>query len=501
MHHQSARLVPWATLGRRKSRPSHVRRSSLSALSAVSALSLLTSCATNPATGQREFSLVSQGQEIEMGRQGAEEVERTIGLYPDSALQAYVARVGMSMAARSERPALPWRFGVVEDAAINAFALPGGPIYFTRGILTHMNSEAEMAAVMGHEIGHVTARHSAQQISRAQAMQLGLGVGSILSNDIAAFAGAASTGLGLLMLKYGRDAETQADDLGFRYMMQDGYDPRAMRDMFAMLGRLSGDAGRLPSWLSTHPDPDNRLIRTEQRIAAVSRDFSAMTLGRDVFLRRLDGVVFGENPRHGYFAGREFLHPDLRFRFSFPEGWKTQNATQAVSGISPNQDAILELRLASGTDPMAALRAFTAQDGIQSDQQQSTTINGLPAATAEWQATTQQGVLRGRVAFVTYEGRTYRILGYSTQQAYGTHRPAIMATQGSFNRVTDRAVLERQPDRVRLVTLPRAMTVREFHAAYPSRIPVEQVALINGVEVETRLPQGRLVKRVVAGGG
>lgn len=460
---------------------------------------LVTACAVNPATGRREFSLVSEGQEISMGQQGAQEVEAAIGLYPDSALQAYVAQVGLSMAAKSERPNLPWRFGVVEDAAINAFAFPGGPIYFTRGILTHMNSEAEMASVMGHEIGHVTARHSAQQISRASALQLGLGVGSLLSQEIAAISDVAGTGLGLLMLRYGRDAETQADDLGFRYMMTDGYDPRAMREMFTMLGRVSGDAGRLPSWLSTHPYPEDRLLKTEQRIAAVTRDFGDLVLKRDEFLRRIDGIVFGENPRHGYFEGREFLHPDLRFRFRFPEQWRAQNGAQAVSAVSPNQDAILELRLAAGTDPMAALRQFTGQQGIQSDQHQSIAINGLPAASAEWQAQTQQGVLRGRVVFVAYENRLYRMLGYSTQQGYGTHRPAIVATQGSFDRVTDRAVLERQPNRIRVVTVPRAMTLREFNTQQPSVIPIEQLALINGMEPETRLAAGRLIKRVVAG--
>ncbi len=466
---------------------------------ALAVLAVLSACAVNPATGRREFSLVSEGQEIAMGQEGARQVEASIGLYPDSALQAYVSGVGMSMASKSERPTLPWRFGVVEDAAINAFALPGGPIYFTRGILTHMNSEAEMAAVMGHEIGHVTARHSAQQMSRAQVAQIGLGVGSILSNEIASVAGAAGTGLGLLLLKYGREAESQADDLGFRYMMTDGYDPRAMRDMFIMLGRVTGDAGRLPNWLSSHPDPDNRLARTDERLATLTRDLSAMVVGRQVFLQRIDGVVFGENPRSGYFAGQEFLHPDLKFRLTFPSGWKTHNGTDAVTSISAAEDAIVELRLAAGADPAAALRAFAAQDGVASNQPESTTINGLPAVTAEWQAQSQQGVLRGRVAFIAYEGRTYRILGYTALANYGAHRQAIIATQTSFARVTDPAVLNRQPNRLRLVTLPRAMTLREFHSAYPSVIPIEQVALINAVDLDTRLEQGRRVKRVVGG--
>ncbi|MDZ4674458.1 MAG: M48 family metalloprotease, partial [Gemmatimonadota bacterium] len=466
----------------------------LSVLSILSVLPVLTGCAVNPATGQRQFSLVSEGQEIAMGQEGAQQVEASIGLYPDSALQAFVSRVGMSMASKSERPTLPWRFGVVEDAAINAFALPGGPIYFTRGILTHMNSEAEMASVMGHEIGHVTARHSAQMMSRAQVAQIGLGVGSILSSEIASVAGAASTGLGLLFLKYGRDAESQADELGFRYMMTDGYDPRAMRDMFIMLSRVTGEAGRLPNWLSSHPDPDNRLERTDERLAELNRDLSAAVVGRQAFMRMIDGIVFGENPRSGYFVGQEFLHPDLKFRMTFPSGWKTHNGTDAVTSISAAEDAILELRLAAGADPAAALRAFAAQEGLTSNQPESGSLNGLPAAAAEWQAQTEQGVLRGRVVFVAYEGRTYRIMGYTALANYGAYRQAFVGTQGSFARVTEASILNRQPNRLRVVTLPRAMTLREFHAAYPSVVPVEQVALINAVDLDARLAQGRQVK-------
>ena len=172
----------------------------------------MASCARNPVTGKNELSLVSEGQEIQMGQQAAQEVAQTIGFVDDSELQSYVANIGKRMAAKSERPDLPWEFHVVNDASVNAFALPGGFIYVTRGLLGSMNSEAELATVLGHEIGHVTARHSVQQISKAQLATLGLGIGSIVSSDIAQFAGLASQGLQVLFLKYGRDAENQADE-------------------------------------------------------------------------------------------------------------------------------------------------------------------------------------------------------------------------------------------------------------------------------------------------
>ena len=188
------------------------------------AMVLAAACATNPVTGKKELSLISEAQEIQMGQQAAVEVRQTSGIVPDSALLAYVRSIGLKLAKGSERPNLPWSFDVVDDPAVNAFALPGGSIFITRGILSYMQNEAELATVLGHEIGHVTARHSVHEMSRAQVFQGLLGVGSILSSDVASVAGVASQGLGLLFLKYSRDNETQADDLGFRYSLADGFD-------------------------------------------------------------------------------------------------------------------------------------------------------------------------------------------------------------------------------------------------------------------------------------
>src|SRR5262245_33031923 len=170
----------------------------------------LTSCAVNPVTGQRELSLVSEGQEIQMGREADGQISQSLGLYPDSAWQRYVASVGARMTSASERPALPWTIRVLNDPIINAFALPGGYVYVTRGILAYLTSEAELAGVLGHEIGHVTARHGAQQATRAQIAQVGLGVGAILAPpELRGVAQAAGAGVSLLFLRYGRDAERQ----------------------------------------------------------------------------------------------------------------------------------------------------------------------------------------------------------------------------------------------------------------------------------------------------
>jgi len=311
----------------------------------LSLLLSLTACVRNPVTGKKQFSLVSTQDEIAIGKQGAEDVRQSIGLLDHPQAQQYVAAVGMPMARKSERAELPWSFQVVDDPAVNAFALPGGPIFATRGLLTHLNSEAELAAVLGHEIGHVTARHSANMITQSQLAQLGLGVGMILKPDLAEYGQLAAAGVQLLLLKHGRDAERQADELGFRYMVQAGYDPREMENVFATLGRVAeeGGSGQLPGWLSTHPNPEDRMEKARERVAQLGANVEGRKVGQAEYLRLLQGMVYGQNPRHGFFRGNLFLHPDLRFQLEFPQGWKTANQTQAVLGVSPQQDAIVGL--------------------------------------------------------------------------------------------------------------------------------------------------------------
>ena len=337
-------------------------------LAAGLAATAVAGCARNPATGGRELMLVSEAQEIEMGREYDKQVVATIGLYPDPGLQRYVQELGGRLAATSERKQLPWTFRVVDDPTVNAFALPGGFIYVTRGIMVHLNSEAELASVLGHEIGHVTARHSASQISRQQLAGLGLAIGSLASSAIERYAGIASQALGVLFLKFSRDDENEADRFGLRYVQRANYDPREMPHVFRLLDRLSTaqeGGGRLPEWLSTHPAPANRLERINQQISTLEQDFSGAIINREGYERRLDGMVFGMNPREGFFKRTEFYHPELRFRLSFPPGWNTFNGKQAVAAISPERDAIVELTLAEGASADAAARAFLSQDGLQ----------------------------------------------------------------------------------------------------------------------------------------
>lgn len=457
-------------------------------------------CAVNPATGERELMLVSESQEIEMGRSYDQQIAAEMGLYPDSALQAYIHALGTRLAARSERPELPWTFRVVDDPVVNAFALPGGFIYVTRGILAHLNSEAELAAVLGHEIGHVTARHSAHQMSQTMLAQLGLAASVVAFPGVGDFAGLANAGLGLLFLKYGRDDERQADVLGLRYMHATGYDPAEMPDVFDMLGRVSEAAGGggVPGWLSTHPAPEDRRERIAARVAELSDAPGEPIVDRAGYLRRLDAIVYGDDPRQGFFRGSRFLHPELRFELTFPEGWRTQNTRQAVMAGSPEEDAVFQLTLAEEDDPTAAARAFAAAPEVDASLPVQRGIGGLPAVTFGFVSRAEDGsVLEGGAAFIQYDGRVFRVLGYSARPRWPDHNWAFERTFASFSPLEDPGVLSIEPWRLEVAELDRATTIDAI--ARDDRVPVsaDALALINAVQPGERLSAGRLVKRVV----
>ncbi|HEX2189516.1 MAG TPA: M48 family metalloprotease [Longimicrobiaceae bacterium] len=462
----------------------------------------LPGCVINPVTGQRQIALVSESQEIQMGQQAAQEAAQSLGLVDDDALQAYVQRLGARLAAESERPGLPWAFRVVDDATPNAFALPGGYIFVTRGMLNLMDSEAELAAVLGHEIGHVTARHSVTQITRAQLAQLGLGVGSILFPSAAQqLGGLASGGLQLLFLSHGRDAERQADELGFKYALREGYDVREMDDIFASLQRIGDTQGQspVPSWASTHPAPEER-IRAARARADTVPGVERLALRRAEYLGQIDGLVYGENPRNGFFQDGVFLHPELRFRLQFPQGWQTQNLPQAVLAGSPRQDAVIQLTLAGTGSAEEAAQRFLGQQGIQVGQTFRDRVNGIPVAGSSFQAQTQQGVVAGEVAFLEYGGRVYQLLAYTSASAFGSYDRLFRQVIGTFAPLTDARALAAQPNRLDIVRLDRAMTLSEFNRRYPSVVPIAELALINQVaDANASIPAGTLVKRVAAG--
>lgn len=470
------------------------RRVALAVLPVVLAL---VTCARNPVTGKRQLSLVSEEQEIALGKQAAEEIIQTMGAYPDPALQRYVEGVGMKLASRSERPKLPWRFVVLDDPTVNAFALPGGPVFVTRGILGHLNSEAELAAVLGHEIGHITARHSVEQMSQAQVAQLGLGLGMILSEDLRKVGPVAGAGLQLLFLRFGRDAERQSDELGFRYMVDHGYDPRQMASVFTTLERTSEQAGAagLPQWLSTHPDPGDRAATALKRASKVP-DPARLRVEREAYLARVDGMVFGEDPRQGYFRGDTFVHPELKFQLQLPAGWKASNGAAALVAASPEQDAAFQLASAGKLSPEQAMQKFLSQEGVRAGEGGG--VSGLPAA-RYFEAQTQQGVVRGIVSFVSHQGRTFALIGFSPAERLASREATFRQVIQSFGPLADPAAAAVEPARVELVKLPRDMTLEGFASEFRSSVPVEVLAIVNEAKPGDTLRAGTTVKRIVGG--
>ncbi len=468
---------------------------------AVVALLAALACAVNPVTGRRELMLLSQEQEIQLGRENDELVIADYGLYDDPGLAGWIEQTGHTMAAASERPQLPWTFRVVDDTIVNAFALPGGYIYMTRDILVYMNSEAEVAGVLGHEIGHVTARHGAQRYTGASLAQIGLGAGSILSSEVRALGGILQTGVGLLFLKFGRDDELQSDQLGVRYAVGAGYDPRRLAAFFRTISLMSeSGGGRLPTWLSTHPSPENRVERVLASSEPLVAGRTDLRIGRDAYLRRVDGIVFGPNPRQGVVVDGTFKHPDLLFQVDFPDGWQLQNGKQAVVSAPDDGDVIVGLTVGAmqGASLEAHANAAMQARSATSVVGASTSVAGLPAYRAHYDSTVNEVVVRASDVFIHYGDLIYDLIGYSRATVFGRHAGTIDSWQRSFRRLPRSEADRYNPDRLEVFAAPRAGPLASLVDAGPAA-SIDTLALLNGVAADARIERGTLIKRVRAG--
>jgi predicted Zn-dependent protease len=461
-------------------------------------------CAVNPVTGRRELSLVSPQQELSLGSEGYKAAVEEYGLYADPALQAYVNEVGQKVAAASHLPSLAWHFTVLDDPTVNAFAMPGGYIYITRGILAHLNSEAQLAGVLGHEIGHVTHRHTAEQMTQQQLYGLGLGVASTASKTVAKYSDLAQQGLSLLFLKYSRDDETEADELGVSYAAAAGYDPREIPGTYAMLKRVSDRSGqRLPGFLSTHPDPGNREVTTAALAQRAVQGRSDLVVnGRD-FVRRMDGIAFGDDPRQGYFVGDVFYHPALRFQMTLPAGWKHQNSRAAVAAQEPNQKAVMQFSLAAAgsLSPEAYALKLAAAGRITEARGRPEAIGGFPAWLGHVSIPQDGATATVMAAGWIRRADTlmFQALGRS-QQPGDAEEGRIFASMRSLRALTDAARLDVTSDRVKVDQVATTGTLQatlERLGATQTQFATD--ALLNNLELDETVRAGTVLKRVVAG--
>lgn len=456
-------------------------------------LSAFISCAMNPVTGQHELMLLSESDEIRLGQTTDTEIARTYGLYDDEPLQLYLENLGTRIALASHRPDLPYRFKVLDSSVVNAFAVPGGYVYITRGILAYMNSEAELAGVIGHEIGHVAARHSAQQYSRAQLAQLGLGIGTVFSETFRTYAGLAQFGVSTLFLRFSRDNERQADDLGVEYATKAGFDAGKMADFFLTLERLnpSPDSKGLPSWLSTHPNPPDRINAIRTKASEWNRRLGTtkVQVNRDVYLQRIEGMIFGEDPRQGYVADNVFFHPDLKFQFPVSRGWKLNNTPVQVQIVHPKGEGAVLFSAVPGASARTVANRFIQETRAEVLASEAITVNGLAAQRVISDLATRQGILRVLSLFIAQQEHVYIFHGISAPSLFSTNLPAFRHTMEGFRPLTDPKRIDVKPHRIRIRTTESAGTVRAaLKALDVSEQDTEKIALLNGVNLSDTIP-------------
>jgi predicted Zn-dependent protease len=486
----------------------YVMRRFIYVLNAILITLLLNSCAKNPVTGKRDLMLMSKGQEVAMGQQSDPEIKNFFGVYEDEKLQRFINEKGQQMAAVSHRKELNYQFKIVDSPVVNAFAVPGGYVYFTRGIMAHFNNEAEFAGVLGHEIGHITARHSAKQYSNAMIAQIGLAAGMILSPEFAQFGDLASQGVQLLFLKFGRDAESQSDGLGVEYSTKIGYDAAEMAGFFETLDRLSKNAGgeEVPTFLSTHPDPLDR----EKKVAKLAEDWkrkvgaTTLKVNGDNYLRMIDGIVYGEDPKQGFVEQNVFYHPVLKFQFGIPTGWAVQNTPQAVQMAPEDGKAMMMMTLAQGNSLENAAQSFVQNYKLQVIQSNRQNINGLPAIlmvadqTADQQQQVQQQPgARALLAFIQHGGNIYAFLGATSTNDFEAYVTTFKSSIGSFSVLNDQSKLNRQPERVRVKEVRKSGTLAEaFRQFNVDQKRMEEFATLNGMTLQSRVEKGKLIKVV-----
>jgi predicted Zn-dependent protease len=465
----------------------------------------VTACSLNPATGKREFSLMSEAQEIAIGQEADASVRREMGIFDDRALQDYVAAIGMELAKQSERPTLPWRFGIVDQPVINAFALPGGSIYLSRGILPFLDNEAQLAGVLGHEVGHVTARHSAQQYSRATGAQLGVILGSIFVPAARPLGQIAEASLSVLFLKYGREDEIEADGLGVRYASRAGWDPAGVAGMLRTLSRIEEETDQkgMPNWLSTHPAPAERVERVQAGVQAAA-GLARRPANRDDYLRRIDGLIYGDNPEQGIVRGNRFLHTGLRFALEFPTGWQIVNQPAQVVAKHPQADVYVLLQLVenpAGSNIQQIAVASMQRAGFQPIDGSRATVNGLDAFVGTYQGALENlGRVGVRAAHILHGRNVFMVAGVAPVLVFKQAEAELTASVRSFQPLTASQAAEIHPNRIDLYTAREGDTWASIaERAGKGIIKPSTLAIMNGHEVSEQPRPGLRLKIVVAG--
>ncbi len=487
----------------------HLRRYLPLLLLAGPAALLIAACAVNPVSGGRELALLSEADELRLGRENDAEIRKQYGVYAHAPLQRYVQQIGERLAAQSHRPQLKYTFTVLDSPEVNAFALPGGYIYITRGIMAHLNSEAELAAVLGHEIGHVTARHAVRQYSAAMAANVGFTIGSILVPELATRAGQSllNTLGGALLSGYGRDHELEADRLGAQYLARSDYNPKAMIEVIALLKNqeifektLAAKEGRAArvyhGVFASHPSADERL---QQVVGEADRHRTGTNgrVQRTAYLKLLDGLAWSDSEAQGIRIGSDFYHKGLDFAVRFPPGWRVDNNPERLLAASPEGDALLQVQATDkGTarTPQEYLVVSMKLRDLQDTR--ALKVNGLPAYSGVTRMQTPFGARDARVAVVFLHRQAFRFFG-AARATNAALEHAFLDTLQSLHslRPDERALARGQ--RLELVTARAGDSFAKFARRAPLKNEPEAILrLLNGKYPQGEPAPGDLVKLI-----
>jgi predicted Zn-dependent protease len=471
----------------------------------IAAVLLVISCAVNPVTGKKQIMLMSESQEIALGLSYDPQVMATFGEYPDNNIQNFVQTKGTEMGKISHRPTLVYHVKVVDSPVVNAFAIPGGYIYLTRGILAQLNNEAELMGVMGHEMGHIAARHSVSQQSKQQLAQLLLIGGMIASEKFASYAQYALQGMQLLFLKFSRDDERQADALGVEYSTKEGYDAHKMADFFNVLKKMNmaESEGGVPTFLSTHPDPGDRYndVNTEATEWQTKLALADYKVNQDRYLQWINGIIYGEDPRQGYVEGNTFYHPELKFKFSFPTGWTLTNSPLQVTVVPSDQKALILFTMSPQKTLESAVDTTMTQYQLTLQGSKKITVNGLSAIMTQAKQSVQDqstGATSTNMVlsyFISYNNIIYVMHGVTTEADFNSYANTFNSSMSTFARLTDASKLNVKPRKVNVVKVQRTGTFSDALSYYRvSQDKQAELALLNDLELTDQVPVGKLIK-------
>ena len=467
----------------------------------------------NPVSGNKRLMAYTWSQEVQIGEEVDKEFTAQYGLFDDYNTTDFVDKLGHKILEvshmRREDTDQKFRetefyFRVLDSPVVNAFALPGGYVYVTRGLLAHLNNEAQLAVVIGHEIGHVAARHASQRAVRQSLGQIAIIGGAVLGQEFLGLPGESilnmsSQAAQLIFLSYSRDAERESDRLGVEYAAKAGYSAEEGAAFFTSLKRISEEAGQsIPSFLSSHPDPGER----EKTIPELARDWADKGYEQRIrneqeYYELLDGMIFGQNPREGFLDNDRFVHPDLAFQFPVPDGWRLINERQQVILLSSSEDAVMIFRIDGESESaQESVQTFTGQEGISVNNQTSTQSSGrYDAHKADVTIVQDQGNLRALIWALEYDDRIYRFINYTTEDSYEDYESAFTAVPETFDELKDRNILDVRPVTLQMIPAEDAGRFENFLPdELPMGISAEKVAIINQVELDDQIEAGRYLK-------